>query len=242
FHLTRGLMGAVVKRGVRVHETSRVVSLGRAKDAVVVSTEFGSITAPNCVFALNAYSPLLGIGRNAILPTYTYVIATSPLSVDARELLGWHQRHRIVLDAGLNYYYMQLRPNGQFLMGGGGRPPVPRNPGTLPLHDAPHEYARIHREMLDRFPFLETAEIVTAWGGPLDLTESGFPIVARVTPGVFVNAGYNGRGLLMATLSGKALAGEVLGADTVEPADRRFADLILRRGVDRVEVNFDSAD
>jgi len=137
------------------------------------------------------------------------------------------------------YYYMQLRPNGQFLMGGGLAPTSPDG-RTLPRHDDLAAYQRIHAEMLRRFPALESAEITHAWGGPVALTQTGLPITAEVDDGVLANAGYNGRGVLMATLSGRVVVNRLLGGEHLDEDYERYARDLLQVRVDEVKVTWSS--
>jgi glycine/D-amino acid oxidase-like deaminating enzyme len=237
FALTTGLAAAARRRGVRIYEASPVIRLARKTRRVVVGTPAGSVVADRCVLATNAYSPALGAGRGWIAPTYTYVLATAPLDEDQRRGLGWDTaRHRQAFDAGQigDYYYMQLRPNGQFLMGGGLAPTSPDGV-RLPRHDDPVHYRRIHEEMVRRFPVLASAEIVGAWGGPIAMTPTGLPTTAALDEQLFVNAGYNGRGALMATLSGKVLAGRL--APQVHADDH--ADDYVRYARDLLELRAD---
>lgn len=236
FKLSRGLRDAAIRLGVVVHEASPLRSLRRDGSTVVARSDRGSVRARSCVLATGAYGPAIGAGKGVLHPTYTYALATEPLDQESIAQMRWHPRHRLIMDAGLNYYYMQLRPDGQFLMGGGGRPPVSRDNVTIPPHDDAAEFSRIHTEMLTRFPWLQGKEIACAWGGPLDMTESSFPITAEVAPGIFLNAGYNGRGMLMAALSGRVLAGEVLGDHARDPDYARYAEILLRRDAGRVTV------
>lgn len=236
--LTRGLAGAARARGVDIREGSPVKGLERSGGAIVVSTPGGSVTARVCVLAANAFSPGLGAGDGWFLPAYTYVLATEQLSDEQRGEIGWDEtRHRQAFDAGVLgvYYYMQLRPNGQFLMGGG-LTPASIDGRTLPLHDDLTEYRRIHAEMLRRFPVLESAEITSAWGGPVALTQTGLPITAEVEDGVLVNAGYNGRGVLMATLSGRVAVNRILGGEHLDEAYDRYARDLLQVRADEVKL------
>ncbi len=238
FALTTGLAEAARRQGVRIHESSPVTRLARRGRRVVAGCAAGSVSADHCVLATNAYSPGLGTGRGWITPAYTYVLATAPLDEEQRRGLGWDTtRHRQAFDAGRigEYYYMQLRPDGRFLMGGGLTPTSPDG-ATLPRHDDPSHYQRIHLEMLARFPFLASAEIVAAWGGPIAMTPTGLPTTAAVDERVSVNAGYNGRGVLMATLSGKVLVDQLLGPEHRDENYARYARDLLGLRLDEVTV------
>lgn len=240
FKLSRGLRAAALRRGVVIHEGSPMTRLASNGSAVVVETPEGSVTARQCVLAANAYLPALGVAAGVISPTYTYVLATAPLDDEQFGQIGWHPRHRLILDAGINYWYMQMRPNRQFLIGDAMHSPVSPDGVSLVRHDDPPSFQRAHAEMLKRFPFLESAEIDCAWGGPLGMTESRYPITAKISDNVFLNAGYNGRGVLMASLSGRVLAPEITGVE-VDDGYGRYAELLLRFDADKVAKTLEAA-
>jgi glycine/D-amino acid oxidase-like deaminating enzyme len=232
FKLSRGLREAALRAGAVVHEGSPLKSLSRRNGAIRVETPSGSVTARKCVLATNAYSAGIGYAKGVVNPTYTYVVATEPLDNEKFALMGWGDRHRLILDAGINYWYMQMRPNRQFLIGDAMHSPVSSDGMTLAKHDDVAAYQRCHQVALDRFPFLESVPIECAWGGPLGMTESRYPITAEIAPSVYLNAGYNGRGVLMGALSGRVLAPQLAG---VEVADdyQHYAELILRFDADK---------
>jgi gamma-glutamylputrescine oxidase len=238
FKLCRGLRAAVLREGVVLHEASPVTGVTRRGTGIAAATAEGEVRARDCVFATNAFSPRLGVGVGAFGPTYTYVLATVPLSDQQYEQMGWHPRHRVMLDAAPigTYYYMQMRPNRQFLIGGGGRPPFPADGRTIPAHDSRKDFTRIREEMVRRFDWLKDTDIDCAWGGPVAMTPSGFPVTARVARNVYVNGGYNARGVLMATLSGKAIVRDICGAGYASAGYQHYADVLLKRDAARLPV------
>lgn len=237
FKLSRGLREAALRRGVNIHEGSPLLDLSRRGGSVVAKTPHGSVEARQCVLATNAYSPGIGVAHKVISPTYTRVIATEPLDDEKFALMGWHKRHRLILDAGINYWYMQLRPNRQFLMGDAMHAPGSADGTSLPPHDDPVSFKQIHDEMIRRFPWIEGVPIDCAWGGPLGMTESRYPLTAKIDDGVFLNAGYNGRGVLMASLSGRVLAPQLTGIK-MDDGYQRYADLILQHDRDAVRLTY----
>ena len=227
FMLTRGLREAALRAGVVVHEGSPMTSLRRGNGVVTVQTSRGSVTARKCVLAMNAYSPGLGVAQGIVNPAYTYVLGTVPLDDEKFALMGWGDRHRLIFDAGTRYMYMQMRSNRQFLIGGATRAWASADGNTLSPHNDVRSYQRVHRVMVERFPFLETVAIDCAWGGPLGMTGSRYPVTAEIAEGIFLNAGYNGRGVLMASLSGRVLAPQLTGIN-VDDDYRRYAELLLQ--------------
>ena len=229
FQRARGFGRAVAALGVRVHEGTRVERCDEGDDAVRLHAAGGTVTAAQVVFATNAYTSLLTIGNGAIRAAYTYVIGTTPLHPEQLDEIGWKWNHTMLVDAGpLNeHFYMRVTHDGRFLIGGGGR--APETVGAIADHDDPGFYRRLHAEMVRRFACLEDAEIGVAWGGPLGMTDSRLPIMAPISPRCFLNAGFNGRGALIAALSGRIMVGHVLGAERADPDYVRFGRLLFER-------------
>ena len=229
FQRARGYGRAVASLGVRVHEGTRVDRCDEDEGEVRLHTAGGTVTAAQVVFATNAYTSLLGIGNGAIRAAYTYVIGTTPLHPEQLDEIGWKWDHTMLVDAGaLNeHFYMRVTQDGRFLIGGGGR--APETVGTIAAHDDPAFYRRLHVEMVRRFACLEDAEIGVAWGGPLGMTDSRLPIMAPISPRCFLNAGFNGRGALIAALSGRIMVGHVLGAELADSDYVRFGRLLFER-------------
>jgi glycine/D-amino acid oxidase-like deaminating enzyme len=239
FKLSRGYRQALLRAGVRLHEGTKAQGFEHDTRAVRLRTERGTITARTAVFATGAYTTLLDMATKVVEPVYTYVVATEPLNDEQWAAVGWGGRHRLILDAGLSYYYMQMRPDRKFLFGGGPRPVSAS--GRFPDHDDISQYQRVHREMTRRFPALASAEIISAWGGPLDLTETGMPIIMRIADSVYLNVGYNGRGVLMTSLSGKILAGNILGREHADLDYEKFSRLLLQFDAPRVALGTPAA-
>jgi glycine/D-amino acid oxidase-like deaminating enzyme len=227
FMFCRGFREALVRLGVKLHEGTRVVGFDESSDGVVLKTETGEISARQVVFATNAYTPQLGLAQGDIRVGYTYVLATEPLVLEQREELSWSRRHRVILDKEPmeTYYYMQLRPDGRLLFGGAA---ARAESSAMPPHDNQSAYQRLHAEMQKRFPFLSRIGIEAAWGGPLDFTLSGSPIIRRMSNRSVINVGYSGRGALIGSLSGKVVAGLVLGSEHGDPDYVAYADRLSK--------------
>lgn len=229
FQRARGFGRAVTSLGVRVHEGTRVDRCDEDATAVRLHTPVGTVTAAQVVFATNAYTSMLGIGNGAIRAAYTYVIGTTPLHREQLDEIGWKGDHTMLVDAGpLNeHFYMRVARDGRFLIGGGGR--TPETVGSIADHNDPAFYNRLHVEMIRRFACLEDAEVGVAWGGPLGMTDSRLPIMSRISGRCFLNAGFNGRGALIAAMSGEIMVGHVLGADQADADYVRFGRLLFER-------------
>lgn len=229
FQRARGFGQAVAALGVRVHESTRVDRCEENSGEVRLHAAGGIVTAKQVVFATNAYTSLVGIGNGAVRAAYTYVIGTTPLHAEQLDEIGWKGDHTMLVDAGPldEHFYMRVSRDGRFLIGGGGR--AAETVGTIADHDDPAFYRRLQVEMIRRFACLEDAEVGVAWGGPLGMTDSRLPIMAPISARCFLNAGFNGRGALIAALSGRIMLGHLLGAENADADHVRFGRLLFER-------------
>jgi glycine/D-amino acid oxidase-like deaminating enzyme len=92
--------------------------------------------------------------------------------------------------------------------------------------------------MVRRFPVLATADIAAAWGGPIAMTPTGLPTTAAVDERVVVNAGYNGRGVLMATLSGRVVADRLAAPPDRDEEYARYARDLLELRVGELSLDW----
>jgi len=63
------------------------------------------------------------------------------------------------------------------------------------------------------FPQLKNVDWCYRWGGRIAVTEDRLPHFHEPKPGLIAGLGYNGRGVAMSHVMGKALAQRVLGAN-----------------------------
>jgi glycine/D-amino acid oxidase-like deaminating enzyme len=226
FQRARGFAAALRRTGVAVHEGSPVLAWHEGDHEVELRTPSGAVHAARAVFATNAYTSLLGLGPQ-VRATYTYVLATKPLTPRQLEATGWSGRHAMLVDAGpLDAHFYLRVAEGRLLLGGGGR--AEQRVGSLPPHHDPEFHARLVAEIGRRFPPLADVPVDAAWGGPLGMTANRLPILARVSPRRYLNAGFNGRGALIAALSGRVLVGLLLGEEAADPDYLRFGRLLFR--------------
>ena len=105
--LAWGLREAALGDGVRVHEHTRVTSLRRDGEGVLLETPAGRLRARRVLLATNAYKPLVRSIRRYVVPVYDYVLVTEPLSDKQRHAIGWSNRQGIS-DSGNRFHYYRL--------------------------------------------------------------------------------------------------------------------------------------
>jgi len=65
---------------------------------------------------------------------------------------------------------------------------------------------------VETFPQLRGTKFAYQWGGMVAMTSDHLPHLHVLGPGLFAGLGYNGRGVAMATVMGRALAALATGA------------------------------
>ncbi|HEX7949680.1 MAG TPA: FAD-binding oxidoreductase [Candidatus Limnocylindrales bacterium] len=215
--LVRGLADAVERRGVTVYEGTTVTAIERGR----VVTDRGTVRADVVVRATEGYTPAIGGFHRTVIPLYSLMIATEPLSdaqwaeigLEARPTFG-DERHLII--------YGQRTIDGRIAFGGRGAP-YHFGSRTSPAFDRdPRVFASIRRSLVGLFPTLAGVRIDYRWGGPLAMPRDLLPSVGLDRSRGFGWAGgYVGDGVAMTNLFG-----------------RTMADLILRRDTDLVRLPF----
>lgn len=215
--LVRGLAEAVERRGVPIYEGTTVnrIEPGRAV------TDLGTVRADVVVRATEGYTPGIAGFERAMIPIYSLMIATEPLSdaqwaqigLERRPTFG-DERHLII--------YGQRTADGRFAFGGRGAP-YHRGSAVRPEFDRdPGVFAAIRRSLVGLFPSLADVPIAYQWGGPLAMPRDLLPGVGLDRKRGFGWAGgYVGDGVAMTNLAG-----------------RTMADLILDRKTDLVRLPF----
>jgi glycine/D-amino acid oxidase-like deaminating enzyme len=112
----RGLARVAEARGVRMHDTSPVVSLARDGAGWIVHTAGGSVRAEHVVLSCGGY--LAGLRREidaSILPIATYILVTEPLGDRLRDCFG---TRAAVYDTRFAFDYYRPLVDTRILWGG----------------------------------------------------------------------------------------------------------------------------
>ena len=200
--LVRGLARAAERRGVVIHEQSRVTSLLIGGVGLAV----GRVRAPVVVRATEAYTTRLPHQRRALVPLYSLVIATEPLPSDVWARLGWAGRETVG-DGRQMVIYAQRTADGRIAFGGRGAPYHwgSRIRSSYDIHDAVH--AALAGTLAELFPAAAGAAITHRWGGPLGVPRDWHASVGyERASGLAWAGGYVGDGVATANLAGRTLA------------------------------------
>lgn len=211
--LVRGLARAVEQRSATIYEQTNVTSFsGGAYPAL--HTERGHVRADTIVLCGESYmSGLKEIGRQ-LMPVYSLITLTEPLTEREWEAIGWHHRE-LVDSCRYTVDYLSKTVDGRILFGGRGAPYHLRSK----IKDSYDRHAATHK-MLEAnvrawFPVLKDVKFTHTWGGPLGWPRDFMPTIGYDRKENIATArGYTGQGVATANLAGRILADLITGVDS----------------------------
>lgn len=196
----RGLAAAAIRCGARIHGATPVLRLARAGAGWRLATPHGTIRADEVLLATNGHTDGLWPGlQREIVPVHSLQVATRPLPPAIRVSI-LPQGH-VVSDTQRLLLYFRLDEAGRLVMGGRGSFGESNRPSLFRFIEA--AAARV-------FPQIGRPDWEFRWAGRVALTADHLPRVHRLAPGLRACLGYNGRGVAMATASGRAVADWIL--------------------------------
>lgn len=205
--LVDGLAAEARRRGVVIHEQSKVVSAGRDGAGMRLRTRDGGIRARKIILATSAYTHhLYPAVLHRFIPLYDYVLVSEPLSAAQWEILGWQGREGVTdLRTFFNYY----RPTGDGRVLWGTSEAAYYGDNRVDAacdHSEPH-YQSLKASWRRHFPALADLEWPFQWGGAICSTTRMTPYFRAAEGGrLLYGLGYTGHGLGTTRLGGKILA------------------------------------
>ena len=208
--LVRGLARAVERAGVVVYESTTATSIEPHR----VRTTHGTITADIVVRATEGFTAQFAHSRRDLVPIYSLMIATEPLSDDVWASIGWTGRETLN-DARRMVIYGQRTADGRIAFGGRG---APYHFGSAVRSEFDRDrrvHALLHETLVTLFPAVAGARITHHWGGPLGAARDWHCSVRldRAT-GMASAGGYVGDGVATSNLAGRTLADLIVGRDS----------------------------
>jgi gamma-glutamylputrescine oxidase len=207
----QGVKALLLKRGVRVHESSEVVSWsGRT-----VRTHLGSVTARAIVFCIDKPTRAMSPYARSVYHAQTFLSVSEPLRRDEKDAL-FPDEPLQCWDSRLVYSYWRLTGDDRLLLGGGSAL------STFSAEDV--DSPRVIRSVIKRFqrdfPALRDLEFVQYWPGRIDTTRDLMPTVVRDPQHPWVHFVLGCVGLPWATFAGDFVARHVL--DDAGQDDHRY--------------------
>jgi len=208
--LARGLARAVETRGGLIVEGTRAIELAAGR----VVTDHGGVTARHVLRCTEGYTPQLPGERRTVVPLYSLMIATEPLSAEVWEQIGLRERETFT-DGRHLLIYGQRTADGRLAFGGRGAPYHFGSKIRPEFDEERAVFAGLEQTLRSLFPQLGAATITHRWGGPLAVPRDWWASVGHdAASGLGWAGGYVGDGVSTTNLAGRTLADLVLGRTT----------------------------
>ncbi len=182
-----------------------------ASGTAVLVTPRGDVRAPVVVLAGEAYLTELPPLHRQLVPLWSLIVLTEPLSDAQWAEIGWANRE-VVASTRLSVDYLSRTEDGRILFGGRGAPyrygsPIrPEYDRHAPTHDRLKAFVR------EWFPGLAGIRFTHEWGGPLGMPRDWHPTIAfDPASGIATARGYTGHGVSATNLAGRTLADLITG-------------------------------
>lgn len=208
--LVRSLANLVEKMGATIYEHTAATKIEARK----VTTEGGVVNARYIVRATEGYTKTLEGQKRKIVPIYSLMMATEPLSEQVWDQIGLAQRETFGDFRNLIIYGQRTADN-RFAFGGRG---APYHFGST-IKDEYDQHAKVHPSLLgvlaELFPVVADAKVTHTWGGPLGVARDWMASAGldRKT-GIAWAGGYVGDGVGTTNLAGRTLADLITNKET----------------------------
>lgn len=212
--LVRGLARAVERRGGTIYEGTEVLDFSTGARPRLLTAR-GEVRAGTIVLAGEAYLTRLKALHRQLVPVYSLITLTEPLSQAQWAEIGWRQRESV----SSNKYtvdYLTRTADGRILFGSRG---APYHFGSR-IEDSYDRYPPVHEMIkglvLEWFPMLRGIAFTHTWGGPVGMPRDSTPTVLYDrAQGLATARGYTGQGVATTNLMGRILA-DLIGGVTSE--------------------------
>jgi glycine/D-amino acid oxidase-like deaminating enzyme len=208
--LVRGLARAVEKRGVTIYEQTAVTDFTTGREPRL-KTERGDVQAKTIVLCGEAYLAQLAKLHRQLIPVYSLMTLTEPLTSADWAQIGWANRECID-SCRLTIEYMSKTADGRILFGGRG---APYHFGSTieDGHDRHQPTIQMFQDSVRAwFPRLKDVRFSHAWGGPLGAPRDFMPtMMFDPAQGVASARGYLGNGVATTNLAGRVLTDLITG-------------------------------
>lgn len=211
--LVRGLARAVERMGAVIYEQTPVTSYSEGSRPIL-HTSTGDIRARTIVLAGESYLSQLKQLDRQLIPIYSLIVLTRPLTAEQWSEIGWRGRECVSSNL-MSVDYLSRTTDGRILFGGRG---APYHFGSS-IADDYDRHGPTHRILraaaMEWFPALELSDFTHAWGGPLGVPRDWMPSMSyEQASGVATARGYTGQGVATTNLAGRVLADLICGVDS----------------------------
>ncbi len=216
--LVRGLARLVEQMGATIYEQTEVIDYSTGAYPAL-HTRRGHARAKNIVLAGESYMSQLKKTRRAVMPAYSLITLTEPLTDAEWQQIGW-EAHECVSSVAFMVNYLSRTSDGRILFGGRG---APYHFGSS-IKDAYDQHGPTHRMLQENvrtwFPMLRDVKFTHTWGGPLGWSRDWMPTMQYdPAASMAIAGGYTGTGVATANLAGHLLS------DLIQRRETEFTQL-----------------
>lgn len=208
--LCLGLANVVRAQGTKIIENLDVL----AYSAGQVETRHRTYKANIVLRTTEAFSVNFSQDKRTVIPLYSMMVATEPLTADVWSDIGLQGRP--TFNDGRNMIiYGQRTADHRLAFGGRGAPYHFGSKISTTFNFNQNVAQRLRSTLIDLFPVLERTEFTHHWGGPLAAPRDWtFNISYNPATGLGSAGGYVGDGVATSNLAGRTLADLVCNRST----------------------------
>lgn len=211
--LVRGLARVVERMGATIYEQTPVTDFTTGAYPAL-HTAHGHARAKTIVLCGESYLPQLKKTHRAVLPAYSLITLTEPLSDADWQQIGWESREGLS-SMSFMVTYLSKTSDGRILFGGRG---APYHFGSS-IKDEYDRHAPTHQRLQATFrkwfPALKDVKFTHSWGGSLGWSRDWMPTMTYDPRENLGMAGaYTGTGMATSNLAGQLLSDQILNLDT----------------------------
>ncbi len=209
-----GRGGARRRSGPAVPPGSTATSGRERPGRAILHTRTGDVRADTIVLAGEAYLTQFPRLHRQLLPIYSLIVLTEPLTDTQWAEIGW-AAHECVSSFRLTIDYLSRTPDGRILFGGRGAPYHYGSRIRASFDRDAATHAMLRRMLVRWFPSLRGIRFTHAWGGPLGMPRDWMPTFSYdPASGIASARGYTGHGVATSNLAGRTLADLITGRHT----------------------------
>ncbi|PSR33373.1 MAG: FAD-dependent oxidoreductase [Sulfobacillus benefaciens] len=203
--LVRQLARVVENLGATIMENTAVLEVIGGKFPRLITGHGDVTTKVAVVMATEAYLTALKPWHRAVVPVYSLITLTEPLSHEVWETIGWTNREAIA-STRMTIDYLQRTHDGRILFGGRGAP-YHWNSSLRDEYDHHRATHKVLQEMVKQwFPVLKDTRFTHVWGGALGVTRDFMPNIRfDLRTRIATAFGYTGQGVATSNLAGRIL-------------------------------------
>jgi glycine/D-amino acid oxidase-like deaminating enzyme len=191
---------------------TRIIPARAGRQAEVV-TVGANVHADFVVRATEGFTPNLPRERRTVVPLYSLMIATEPLSADFWDEVGFAHYETFADDRHL-IIYAQRTNDDRIAFGGRGAPYHFGSSVETRFDTNEKVFAKLEATLRELFPTMD-GDITHAWGGPLAMPRDHSPFVqVDFDTGLASAGGYTGDGVVLSHVAATALADLLTRPDT----------------------------